>query len=137
MVPPFSVVEVVMRFRVWLLGMMMCLPLFAAAPASAQHVAGPAAIEQALSEARGVDESNRAAVLKALEREDVRQMAERFGVDLKDARSAVSGLSGSELEELAEPARALVEDQAGGATTVVISLTTLLLVLIIVILLAS
>jgi hypothetical protein len=125
-----------MRFRVWLVGM-VCLPLFTAAPISAQHVADPAAIERALSDARAVDETNRAAVLKALEREDVRQMAERFGVDVKDARSAVSGLSGAELEELAQPARALVDDQAGGATTVVISLTTLLLILIIVILLAS
>jgi hypothetical protein len=125
-----------MRFRVWLLGMLF-FPIFVAAPASAQHVAEPAAIERALSDARAVDETNRAAVLKALEREDVRQMAERFGVDLKDATSAVSGLSGAELEELAQPARTLVDDQAGGATTVVISLTTLLLVLIIVILLAS
>lgn len=125
-----------MRFRVWLLGMMF-LPLCAAAPASAQHVAEPAAIERAFSEARAVDETNRAVVLKALEREDVRQMAERLGVDLHNAESAVRGLTGAELAELAQPAQTLVDAQAGGATTVVISLTTLLLILIIVILLAS
>jgi hypothetical protein len=116
---------------------MMILPLFAAAPASAQHVADSAVMERALSDARAVDEANRSTVLKALEREDVRQMAERFGVDMQNAASAVRGLSGSELAELAQPAQTLVDNQAGGATTVVISLTTLLLVLIIVLLLAN
>jgi hypothetical protein len=96
-----------------------------------------AAIERELSDARSVDESHRAAVLKALERDDVREMADRFGVDLQTAESAVRALSGAELAELAAPAHALAADRAGGATTVVISLTTLLLILIIVILLAS
>ncbi len=125
-----------MRFRSWLFGMML-LPLFSVVPAAAQHVAEPLAMEQALADVQTVDATNRAVVLKALEREDVRQMADRFGVDLQTAQTAVRGLSGTELAELAEPARALANDQAGGATTVVISVTTLLLILIIVILLVN
>lgn len=126
-----------MRLRNWLLGLMVCVPLFATTTASAQHVAGPATIEHALADARATDETNRTAVLKALEREDVREMADRFGVDLQTAESAVRALSGAELAELAAPAHALTADRAGGATTVVISVTTLLLILIIVILLAN
>lgn len=125
-----------MRLRAWFPGLLL-LSLFVAAPAAAQHVAEPAAIERALVDARSADESNRTVVLKALERQDVRQMAERLGVDLQTAQTAVRGLSGAELSELAAPASALVNDQAGGATTVVISVTTLLLILIIVILLAN
>jgi len=125
-----------MRPRLCLLALVLFVPFLTAVPASGQHVADAAAIEHALSDARATDAANRAAVLEALERDDVRGMAERFGVDVQTAASAVRGLSGAELEALAAPARALVADQAGGATTVVISVTTLLLILIIVILLA-
>jgi ABC-type sugar transport system ATPase subunit len=103
---------------------------------SAQHIATPAAIEHAVSAPATADAANRAIVLQALERQDVREMAHRFGVDLKDAQSAVAGLSGAELAQLAAPAQSLA-NEAGGQTTVVISLTTLLLVLLIVAIIAS
>lgn len=126
-----------MRLRLWILGMLF-LPLFLAAPAVAQeHIADPAAMHRALAGAQATDNENRAVVLKALEREDVRQMADRFGVDVQTAASAVRGMSGAELAELAVPAHAIAADQTGGATTVVISLTTLILILIIVILLVN
>ena len=125
-----------MRPRFWLL-VMTCLISLAAVPASAQHIADQTTLDQALSDAARVDAENRAVVLDALDRDDVRAMADRFGVDVHTAASAVSGLSGTELAELAAPARALAADQAGGQTTVVISLTTLLLIIIIVILIAN
>jgi hypothetical protein len=102
--------------------------------ASAQHVADSATLHAAVVEAQASDEANRAVVLNALEREDVRQMADRLGLDLKDARTAVRSLSGAELAELAQPARSIAADQSGGATTVVISVTTLLLLLILLVL---
>ena len=105
--------------------------------AFAQHVADPAALRSAVNAAETADNANRAVVLRALDREDVRLMAGRLGVDMKDATSAVHALSGSELAELADPARALVLDQSGGASTVVISTTTLLLILILVVVLAN
>jgi len=126
-----------MRLRLWILGILF-LPLFLAAPAVAQdHIADSAALHRALADAQATDHDNRIVVLKVLEREDVREMATRFGVDVQTAASAVRGMSGAELAELAAPAHAIAAEQTGGATTVVISVTTLLLILIIVILLAN
>lgn len=130
-----------MRPRFWLFAMSCVLSLAALlsvpVPASAQHIADNAVLEQAMTTAAQTDAENRSVVLEALGREDVRAMAERFGVDVKTAATAVGSLSGSELAELAAPARALTMEQAGGQTTVVISLTTLLLIIIIVILIAN
>lgn len=130
--------EVCMRLRLWLVVMMMSLPVVLPAVASAQgHVADAAAMQDAIGDAVAVDTANRTVVLEALGRDDVKDMADRFGVDLQTARSAVGALSGVELAELAAPARALAADPSGGATTVVISVTTLLLVLILVVLLVK
>jgi hypothetical protein len=59
-----------------------------------------------------------------------------MGVDIKDARTAIAGISGDELAAIASTAEAV--DLAGGqGPTVTISLVVLLLVIIIVILLAD
>ena len=123
-----------MRLRLCALGFIL-LPLLMTTSASAQHVADQVTLRQAVVESQASDEANRALVLNALERDDVRQMADRLGLDLKDARTAVQTLSGAELAELAQPARAIAADQSGGAATVVISVTTLLLILILLVLL--
>lgn len=126
-----------MRARLWIPGLFLLAALFSS-PVSAQHIADPASMQRAVTEARSVDDANRAAVLQALEREDVRMMADRLGLDLKEAASAVQALSGQELAELASPAGALnLEDPAGGQRTIVISLTTLLLILILVAVIAT
>jgi hypothetical protein len=125
-----------MRSRLWIFGVLL-LTVMVSSSTFAQHVADPAALRSAVNAAENVDRANRAVVLRALEREDVRLLADRIGVDMQNATSAVQALSGSELAELADPARTLVLDQSGGASTVVISTTTLLLVLIIVVLLAA
>lgn len=117
-------------------GLLLLAALFAL-PASAQHIVDPAALQHVLTEPERIDAANRQAVLRALERDDVRDLASRFGVDVKDAASAVQTLHGEELAELAAPAQALADAQAGGQTTIVISLTTLLLVLILIAVLAS
>ena len=65
-------------------------------------------------------------------------MAERFGLTVEHAGTAVATLSGAELNSLAQHAASVEANSlAGGANTVVISVTTLLLILIIVILLAK
>lgn len=126
-----------MRPRHWMpitvLLLFVMLPL--AAPATAQeHIADPATVRGAIASVQATDEANRAIVLRALERDEVRQMADRFGIDVAEASAAVSHMSGAELAELAAPARA-VAAQSGGNTTIVISVTTLLLLLILLVLL--
>jgi len=125
-----------MRSRLWMFGVLL-MTVMVSSSTFAQHVADPAALRSAVNAAESADQANRTVVLRALEREDVRMMADRLGVDIKHATSAVQALSGSELAELADPARTLVLDQSGGASTVVISTTTLLLILILVVVLAN
>jgi hypothetical protein len=120
---------------------LLLLPgLLLASPALAQQarVVDAATMSQALAGHADAEAAQHDQVRRVLDRTEVREMAARMGLDIADARTAVSTLSGPELGTLAQQATA-VEAQAlaGGATTVVISLTTLLLILIIVILIAK
>jgi len=129
-----------MRPHHWMSGLLLLslllLPPLASTAAAQEHIADPAAVRGAVLSVQATDEANRAIVLRALERDDVRRMADRFGVDIGKAASAVNGLGGAELAELAAPARAMAA-QGGGNTTVVISVTTLLLLLILLVLLVK
>lgn len=94
-------------------------------------------LRQALAVQAGAEQDQRAAVRRVLDRADVREMANRMGLDVARASAAVGTLSGADLTEAAARAGAVETALAGGANTIVISVTTLLLILIIVILLAS
>jgi hypothetical protein len=114
--------------------------LLVASPAFAgqqTRIVDSLALRQALAAQADVEQEQRAAVRRVLARDDVRQMADRLGLDVAQAGAAVATLSGAELTEAAQRAGALETALAGGANTIVISLTTLLLILIIVILLAQ
>src|SRR5690606_36783657 len=96
--------EVPMRPRDWMpitvLLLFVMLPL--AAPATVQeHIADPATVCGAIASVQATDEANRSIVLRALERDEVRQMEDRFGIDVAEASAAVSHMSGAELAELA------------------------------------
>lgn len=130
----FDFDEVCMRLRHWLTATFI-LPVLLIAPASAQHIADPAAVRQVVTDVEAVDSVNRAIVRRALEHQDVRAAAERWGINLSDAAASVDRLSGAELAELAAPARSIAAAQSGGSnTTIVISITTLLLLLILLVL---
>lgn len=117
-----------------LLPVMLC-----STPAFAQQarVADPTVLRQALQNHAAAESAERAQIDRLLARDDVAQLAARLGLDLRDARAAVPGLSGTHLAIASARAEALDVALAGGQATIVISLTTLLLVLIIVILLAD
>lgn len=118
---------------------LVLLPLFVSTPAFAQQprVVDAEAMSQALAGKADSEDAQRALVRRVLDRDNVRQMAARMGLDVERAEVAVATLSGAELTVLAAHA-STIETQAlaGGANTIVISTTTLLLVLIVVILLA-
>lgn len=111
--------------------------LLVSAPAFAQqHIVSPAAVRQALSDQASTDQQNREALTRVLTQTQVRELANRLGLDVTRAEHAVATLSGAELAGLADQARTADVQLAGGSNTVIISTTTLLLIIIIVILIA-
>jgi hypothetical protein len=102
-----------------------------------QHIADSAVLEQAIADRHAIDAANRELLTRVLDRSDVRAVAERMGLDVKDARSALGNLTSDELAAVASHARAVEADLAGGAQTVTISITTLLLIIIIILLIAD
>jgi len=119
----------------------LLLPVFlVSSPALAQQtrVVDAVAMGQALADRAESENSQRELVRRVLERSEVREIAERMGLSVEQADSAVATLSGADLGALAQHAGAVeAAALAGGANTVVISTTALLLIVIIVILLAS
>jgi hypothetical protein len=113
--------------------------LLCTAPAIAQerHITDAAAMQKALAQRQAVDDNNREAVMTVLRRPDVKQLAERMGLSLERAETALASLPSDKLAELAEPARAVSADLVGGDTKIAISLTTLLLLLILIVLLVK
>ena len=112
--------------------------LTATAPALAQqHVVTPSTLQQAMDQQMSADRANREAVSRVLGREDVQRVAERMGLDVRQASQAVGQLSGAGLAQVASVARAAEVDLAGGDKTLTISLTTLLIVLLIVLVVAA
>lgn len=78
----------------------------------------------------------RESVAGVLQNAEVRRIAERLGIDLRDAESAVQTLEGDELATAASHAEALDEALSGGAA-LHISLVAALLIIIIIVLLAD
>jgi hypothetical protein len=117
------------------------LPVFLiSSPAFGQQarIVSPAEMSLALAGKAAADNAQRDLVRRVLDRSDARAVAARLGLSVQQAESAVTVLSGAELNTLAQHAAAVESNTlAGGANTIVISLTTLLLILIIVILLAK
>jgi hypothetical protein len=127
-----------MRIRIAVVGVIVSSLLFGATLSAQQrHVIDPAGMRQALATQAVTDQQNRNVLLNVLRHKQVRDMANRLGLDVTRAESAVSTLGSAELAELASTARTTDADLAGGNKTIVISTTTLLLIIIIVILLAN
>jgi hypothetical protein len=108
-----------------------------ASPAWAQqHVVDSTVLQQAIAEQAAVDTAHRQVVERVLARPDVQVVAARLGLDIRDARTAIAGISGEELAAVAQTAQTV--DLAGGQNqTITISVVTLLLIIIIVILIAD
>jgi hypothetical protein len=126
-----------MNIRTSVVFVVVCSLLWStSALAQSQHVVDPTAMRQAIADQAITDQQNRDAVIGVLQDSQVRDLAERFGLNITRAENAVSTLDGTELASLADTARSADVQLAGGASTLVISTTTLLLIIIIVILLA-
>ena len=114
------------------------LTLAAAAPrlhAQSPHVASQVALDAAIQQHLDDTTAQRAAVLRVLDRDEVKAVAGRVGIDLTTAATAVSSLSGDGLKAAASQAQQVEQALAGGASTIVISATTIIIALLVIILL--
>ncbi len=112
---------------------------FSSQPAFAQQavVVDRAALDQALAGKALEGESARDAIRTLLDRDDVKAMAGKLGLDMRRATSAVSTLEGADLQRVGDRAAAANDMLAGGAQTVTVSLVAVLLIVIIIILVAN
>jgi ferritin-like metal-binding protein YciE len=114
------------------------LTLAAAAPrlhAQSTHVASQAVLDAAIQQHVDDTAAQRAAVLRVLDRDEVKSVAGRVGIDLTTAATAVATMQGQELAAAAAQAQQVDQALAGGASTVVISTTTIIIALLVIILL--
>jgi len=111
--------------------------LIASAPAAAQqrHAAAEAALDQAIADHVRQKADDRAAVQRVLEIEQVRELANGIGLDLKRADAAIATLDDAQLGTIAAEARAASDALAGGQSTITISTTAIIIGLLVLILL--
>ncbi len=102
--------------------------------AQTSHAAPQSAIDAALQQHVAVDEAGREAVLRVLGHSEVKAVAERAGLDLRRATSAVATLDTQELAQVAAQAQQVENALAGGQSRVVISTTLIIIVLLVLIL---
>src|SRR5688572_25966268 len=97
------------------------------------HTAPQSALEAAVQQHVATASADREAVMRVLDRSEVKAVADSVGIDLRRATSAVSTLEGDELARVAAQARAVDTALAGGATVVVT--TTMIIVALLVLIL--
>jgi len=98
------------------------------------HVADQATLDQAVASHAQQAAADRQTIRRMLQRQQVREIAARVGLDVKRAETAVATLDGAELHEIATQARAVDNSLTGGASTVTISTTTIIIGLLLLIL---
>lgn len=94
-------------------------------------------LDLAIAKSLDEDAASRSAITALLQRDDVRSMAEGYGLDVRSAESAVSTLQGDELQRVSLLAADANGQLAGGDPVLSISLVAALLIVIIIILVAN
>ena len=125
-----------MRTITTLISAPLILMLGLATPAHAEHrhAVAPSALAAAVSDHVASRDADRDAVREALNRPEVRAVAERAGIDIDRAVVSIDSLDSSSLARAAASARQVNQALVGGASTVTISTTTIIIVLLIIIL---
>ena len=122
------------RFRTSVLAMLFAITI--SLPLSAQqHVADQATLDQVVAGHVRQKADDREAIRRLLEIEQVRDVAEGAGLDLKRAATSVAALDDAEVGLIAAQARAVNDVLAGGQSTVTISTTVIIIGLLVLILL--
>jgi hypothetical protein len=103
--------------------------------AQERHAVAPADLAAAVSQHTATLDADRDAVREALNRPEMRAVAERAGLNIDSIAASVDTLDPATLERAAASARDVSTALVGGASTVTISTTTIILVLLLIILL--
>ena len=114
------------------------LAVLIAAPrvqAQTAHTAPKAALDAAVQQHVVSADEDRAAILRVLERSEVKTVAARTGIDLRTVAGAVATMDAKDLAAVAAQAQQVDRALAGGASTVVISTTAIIIGLLVLILL--
>jgi len=110
--------------------------LIAAPRVSAQvHVAGQEALDAAVQQHVSAVDQDRETIRVFLQRDDIRAIAGKYGVDIRRAENGIAAMNETDLASTAAKVRQVNEALAGGQSTVTISLTTIIIVLLVLILL--
>ena len=111
--------------------------LFVAPALQAQeaHVVDRAELEAATEGSAETETARREAIRSLLQRPEVRETADRYGIDLTRARDAAATLEGEDLDRVYRQTLDVREALAGGDSTIVISATTLIIALLVLIIL--
>jgi len=131
-----SNLEVSMRTMTTLLSAPLILILGLATPLRAEdrHAVSPSAIAAEVTNHAATLDADRDAIREALNRPEVRAVAERTGIDIDRAAASIDHLDSSTLARAAASARQVNAALVGGANTITISTTTIIIVLLLIIL---
>ena len=122
------------RIRTSVLALLFALAIWR--PVSAQqHVADQIALDQVIAEHVREKADDREAIRRVLESQQVREVLEGAGLDLKRAETAVASLDDAEVGIIAAQARAVNDVLVGGQSKVTISTTVIIIGLLVLILL--
>jgi hypothetical protein len=100
-----------------------------------QHVAPQGQLDAVVQEHANATDRDRDAIRMFLQRDDVKAIAGKAGIDIRRAESAVAAMDPAELASLAAQARHAQQALAGGQSKVTISTTTIIIALLVLILL--
>jgi hypothetical protein len=106
-----------------------------AARAQQPSVVDQATLDRTIAAHVQRSDADRGAIRHLLERQEVREVAARAGIDITRAEAAVATLDAAELHEIAEQARAVDDSLAGGQSRITLSTTTIIIGLLVLILL--
>jgi hypothetical protein len=128
--------EVSMRTITTLLAAPLMLVLGLSTPARAQdrHAVPPSALAAAVTDHAATLDADRDAIQEALNRPEVRAVAQRTGIDIDRAAASIENLDASTLARAAESAREVNQAIVGGASTITISTTAIIIGLLLIIL---
>jgi hypothetical protein len=126
--------EIRMRLAERTLALLLSLVLLGPSVSAQQsHVVDPTALDQAIAQNAQDTAAKRQTVLTALRQTQVKEVAQRLGLDPARAEAAVSSLDGVMLDQLAAQAQQ-VNDAIAGGQTVRLNLLWIIIGLLIVIL---
>jgi len=120
--------------RISVIALLCAFGVSSSVSAQQRHAADQAILDQVVADHVQQTGDDREAILRALDNDQVHDLAGRVGLDLKRAEAAVARLDDVELGVLAARARTVNDALVGGQSHVTISTTVIIIGLLVLIL---